>query len=66
MAETQVVSPYGVATRALAGFCEKACPLCILARKKGSGLLFNILKAERHVCPMCKAYEKVNGKPAFR
>jgi hypothetical protein len=49
-----------------ADFCKNECPVCTKARKKGKGFLFWMVKLERHVCPNCRAYEKVYGKPAYR
>jgi hypothetical protein len=50
----------------MAEFCRDKCPLCTRARKKGKGLLYTFVKLERKLCPYCRAYEKVYGKPAYR
>jgi hypothetical protein len=55
---------FSEATIKLAGICKDECPVCTRAREKGSGLLYQVVKIERHVCPMCRAYEKVYGVPA--
>jgi hypothetical protein len=51
---------------ARAKFCKDTCPICRYARKKGHGLLFQLVKLERKLCPFCRAYEKVYRKPAYR
>lgn len=41
------------------------CPLCRSARKKQKGAAFwFVQKMENHLCPFCKAYEKVYGRKA--
>lgn len=52
-------------TIAMAEFCRDTCPLCTRARKKGKGFLYRFVKLERRICPSCRAYEKVYGKPAY-
>ncbi len=52
-------------TLKLAGFCKKRCPACKIARKKGRGVIYQFVKLENRVCPMCRAYEKVYGKKAY-
>ncbi len=49
-----------------AKICNEKCPVCTRARKKGKGVLYQIVKIERHVCPYCKSYETVFDKPAYR
>jgi len=49
----------------LARFCKDGCVVCNRAREKGSSILYWIVKLERHVCPMCRAYEKVYGFTAY-
>lgn len=50
--------------RKLAAMCA-SCPVCRRAREKQSGLAFWIVKhVEGGLCPACKAYEKVHGRPA--
>ena len=42
-----------------------ACPVCRRARQKQKGLCFWFVKRlEGHVCPACRAYEKVFGRKA--
>ena len=48
-----------------ADFCKNKCPVCKRARKKGKGVLYLLVKLESKLCPFCRAYEKVYGKPAF-
>ncbi len=55
---------HGKITESLAGFCKDTCPVCTRARENGSGVLYNIVKVEEHVCPMCRSYKKVYGVPA--
>jgi len=50
--------------RSMAQICVK-CVLCSHARKKQRGFAFwVVLKVESHVCPFCRAYEKVYGRKA--
>ncbi|RJQ09463.1 MAG: hypothetical protein C4551_03890 [Bacillota bacterium] len=50
--------------RAKAKMCEN-CPICRRARAKQRGLAFWFVKnVERGICPSCRAYEKVHGRPA--
>lgn len=50
--------------RALASVCEH-CPVCVPARRAGSGPLYNFVKfAETKFCPFCRAYGRVHGHPA--
>lgn len=49
-----------------ADFCKDKCPVCTRARKKGKGFLYTMVKLERKLCPYCRAYEKVYGKPAYK
>lgn len=51
-------------TKKLANFCKDRCVVCTKGREKGSGFLYNLVRVERHFCPMCRAYEKVYGVPA--
>ena len=51
-------------TLALANACNNDCPICTKGRDKGKGLFYQMIKFERHICPMCRAYEKVYGVPA--
>ncbi len=45
-------------------FCRKTCPVCTRAREKGKGFLYQVVKIEEHICPACRSYKKVYGKPA--
>lgn len=47
-----------------ADFCKNTCPVCRHARKKGRGILYRLVKLEAKICPHCRAYEEVYGKPA--
>ena len=51
-------------TIARAKFCKEQCPVCTKGREKGKGFLYQFVRFERHVCPMCRAYEKVYDVPA--
>ena len=38
------------------------CPVCRQARKKQRGVAFKMVRTvEVHLCPFCKAYERVHG-----
>lgn len=52
-------------TLKFAEFCKDKCFMCKRGREKGSGIIFGLLKLEAKVCPMCRAYEKVYGVPAW-
>lgn len=50
--------------RALAKVCQ-SCPVCRRARRQQSGAAFLLVKqVERHLCPFCRAYERVHGRKA--
>jgi len=50
--------------RALASVCRN-CPVCRRARQRPSGLAFRLVnQVERHLCPFCRAYERVYGRKA--
>ena len=50
--------------RKLARICL-LCPACTRARRTQSGLAFWLVrKVETHVCPCCRAYERVHGRKA--
>lgn len=50
--------------RILAAQCL-GCPVCKRARKKQKGLCFwFVRRLEGHICPACRAYEKVYGHKA--
>ena len=50
--------------RALANVCMN-CPVCRHARKNQKGLAFQLTsRVERHLCPFCRAYERVYGRKA--
>jgi hypothetical protein len=41
------------------------CPVCRHARKKQRGAAFRMVQTvEVHLCPFCKAYERVHGRKA--
>ena len=48
----------------LAAVCTR-CPVCRRARQNQRGAAHRFVeKAERAVCPFCKAYERVHGRKA--
>lgn len=50
--------------RVLAGVCLK-CPVCRRARRRQRGAAFWLVRnLEGHVCPFCRAYERVFGRKA--
>lgn len=50
----------------LARICE-LCPVCRHARKRQQGGAFKFVQGiEQHVCPFCKAYERVHGRKAHQ
>jgi hypothetical protein len=52
------------ADKLLAAVCAR-CPVCRRARKKQRGLAYRFVeKAERAVCPFCRAFERVHGRKA--
>jgi hypothetical protein len=55
---------HGKISTSLAHFCENTCPVCTRARKKGKGVLFQFVKAEERLCPMCRSRKKIYGIPA--
>ncbi|MBI5395839.1 MAG: hypothetical protein HZA91_11125 [Verrucomicrobia bacterium] len=60
------MQPRSVSTldRVMARACG-FCPACNIARKKQQGAAFNLVKTvEKHVCPFCRAYERVYGRKA--
>ncbi len=52
-------------TLKMAKFCKDTCPGCKMARAKGKGFVYTFVKLESRLCPMCRAYKKVYGKPAY-
>lgn len=51
--------------RLLAGVCRN-CPVCRRARHRQSGPAFWLVKkAEKALCPFCRAYERVYGRKAY-
>jgi uncharacterized protein CbrC (UPF0167 family) len=49
---------------ALANVCRN-CPVCRRARQQQSGAAFWLVnRVERHLCPFCRAYERVYGRKA--
>ena len=52
-------------TRVLAKVCE-FCPVCRTARRGQKGVAYRFVKTvESHVCPFCRAYERVHGRKAY-
>ena len=50
--------------RLLAKVCV-SCPVCQQARKKQQGAAFWLTRrVESHLCPFCRAYERVYGRKA--
>jgi uncharacterized protein CbrC (UPF0167 family) len=50
--------------KTLAAFCVN-CPVCRRARKQQRGAAFWLVKQiESRMCPFCRAYERVYGRPA--
>ncbi len=50
--------------RLLARVCVN-CPVCRRARKKQAGVAFRLVrKIEIHLCPFCRAYARVYGRPS--
>ncbi len=50
--------------RFLAKVCE-LCPLCRHARNRGEGIAYRLVsRLEKDICPFCRAYERVYGRPA--
>ena len=50
--------------RALARICAN-CPVCRRARRRQRGAAYGLVKAiEQKVCPFCRAYHRVTGRPA--
>jgi hypothetical protein len=48
----------------LAKVCAN-CPVCRRARKQqGDAAFWLVSHVERRVCPFCRAYERVYGRPA--
>ncbi|MBN2169387.1 MAG: hypothetical protein JW738_09095 [Actinobacteria bacterium] len=50
-----------------AEFCNSKCPMCVIGRKKGKGIMYKMvqMEAKTKLCPWCRAYEKVYGIPAY-
>jgi len=41
------------------------CPVCRRARQRQTSLAFRLVnQVERHLCPFCRAYERVYGRKA--
>lgn len=50
--------------RTLANVCRN-CPVCRHARERQAGPAFWLVnRVERHLCPFCRAYERVYGRKA--
>ena len=48
-----------------AKFCKATCAWCKRARTKGGFALWSVKNLERKCCPMCRAYEREYGIPAY-
>ncbi len=49
--------------RFLASICGW-CPVCRQARRKREGIAHRFVsRVEKNICPFCRAYERVNGRP---
>jgi len=55
---------HGKITKSMANFCKDTCPVCTNGREKGKGILFTMIKLEENLCPACRSYKNVYGKPA--
>lgn len=55
---------HGKVTKKMADFCRNTCPVCTRGREKGEGVLHTMVKLEEGLCPACRAYKKVYGRPA--
>lgn len=53
-------------TLRLASLCEKRCTVCKKARSQERGIWRSLVKLEGRFCPMCRAYQKVYGVPAYQ
>lgn len=52
--------------RALASVCRN-CPVCRHARRWQTGLAFLVVnRVEQHLCPFCRAYERVYGRKSHQ
>ena len=52
--------------RALASVCQN-CPVCRRARRRQTGLAFLLVnRVEQHLCPFCRAYERVYGRKSHQ
>ncbi len=52
--------------RKSADFCRNTCPICKHARRRGRGLLYHLVRLEGKLCPHCRDYRKVYGRPAHQ
>lgn len=49
---------------ALASVC-RTCPVCRTARRRQAGPAYWLVsRVEQHLCPFCRAYERVYGRKA--
>ena len=55
---------HSTATKKMADFCRNSCPICTRGREKGEGFLHTFVKLEEGICPACRSYKKVYGRPA--
>lgn len=65
MTEATREGSFSRTTLRLASLCEKRCTVCKKAREQDSGFWKSFVKLEGRFCPMCRAYEKVYGVPAY-
>jgi hypothetical protein len=66
MADNPERGDFSPMTLRLASLCENKCTVCKKARQQESGLWRSLVKLEGRFCPMCRAYEKVYGVPAYQ
>ncbi|MCG7844513.1 MAG: hypothetical protein MIO90_03680 [Methanomassiliicoccales archaeon] len=65
MADAPDLGQFNPRTMKMAAFCDQTCTACKLSRKKESGFWHAFVKLEAKLCPMCRAYSKVYGVPAY-
>ncbi len=57
--------PFSPMTMRLASLCDQKCTVCKKAREQERGIWRAFVKLEGRFCPMCRAYQKVYGVPAY-
>lgn len=65
MADAPDTSQFTPRTMKMAKLCDQTCTVCKKARKQESGFWRTFVKLEAKLCPMCRAYTKVYGVPAY-